>query len=291
MAVTLGKRKRRAEVDLTNHADSGEIEDEAVARALFQRAFEAKFKPLGNKVESIKSESTAVDISRDNDEHDDDDDELKEDEWSGLSDDGGKVEVVQIEIPDRTNSNDQRWEKKAFMSSKPPSSTTRKPTKSQAKAKESTDDENVSERANLKDDLALQRLLKESHLLDASTFHSADSSVQGKNRLKALDARVQDLGAKASHLEQTKMPLSHRRGIRAKSEVRERQRRVEAAANGVILERVKLAAKEKGRRERSVGGPSVGMLSGGTLRLSSRDVKGIEGGRKVERKDRRGRRG
>ena len=135
----------------------------------------------------------------------------------------------------------------------------------------------VNESANLKHDLALQRLLKESHLLTPSSSSSAAAGPEGKSRLKALDLRLRDLGAKKAVLEQEKMPIAHRKGIVAKATSREASRRKEAAENGIILERVKMAAKPEQRRERGVDAPGVGKFRGGTLKLSSRDVKSIEG--------------
>ena len=38
------------------------------------------------------------------------------------------------------------------------------------------------------------------------------------------------------------------------------------------------------RRERGVGGPGIGKMQGGTLKLSSRDVKNIQGPPRKERK-------
>lgn len=157
-----------------------------------------------------------------------------------------------------------------------------------ATARKADEEEDSSEAANLKHDLALQRLLKESHLINPENPTTAGP--EGKSRLQALDLRLQDLGAKKALAEQTKMPLAHRRGIQAKAAGREVSRRKEAAENGVILERKKgkLTARVGGgggdvggggaeRRERGIGNPSVGKFRGGTLRLSSRDVKSIEG--------------
>ena len=75
------------------------------------------------------------------------------------------------------------------------------------------EEEDAHDSVNLKHDLALQRLLKESHLLDSAD----DLAPTGKNRLKALDLRMQSLGAKTSLYAQTKMPTAHRRGIKAKA--------------------------------------------------------------------------
>jgi hypothetical protein len=139
---------------------------------------------------------------------------------------------------------------------------------------------------NLKNDLALQRLLKESHLLESGS----DLAPTGKNRLKALDLRMQSLGAKTSLYHQ-KMPSSHRRGIKAKAEKREERRRLEAKENGIILEKPTPKSKTSvGRRERGVGGPTIGKFSGGTLNLSKRDLSAIQKPRRSGKGKTRGRR-
>jgi hypothetical protein len=142
------------------------------------------------------------------------------------------------------------------------------------KAGAAIEDNDPSEAANLKKDLALQRLLTESHLLDSST----NPTPSGNNRHKATDLRLQALGAKTSILKQEKMPMAHRRGIIAKQSEKEDKRRKEAKENGVILEKVKMGERSNsGRRDRGVGAPGVGKFSGGTLRLSKKDIFDIEG--------------
>ena len=65
-----------------------------------------------------------------------------------------------------------------------------------------------------------------------------------------------------------------------KARLTEEKRRHEAREAGIILEKEKRAAtKEKDkRRERGVGGPSIGKFRGGTLSLSKKDVRSITGG-------------
>jgi hypothetical protein len=138
-------------------------------------------------------------------------------------------------------------------------------------------EDDASEAANLKKDLELQRFLKESHLLESSTDHS----FSGKNRHKATDLRLQALGSKTSILKQEKMPMSHRMGIIAKQSEKEEKRRREARENGIILEKAKMGAKKDVKRDRGVGAPGVGKFSGGTLRLSRKDIFDIEGPRKI----------
>lgn len=80
------------------------------------------------------------------------------------------------------------------------------------------------------------------------------------------------------------MPMSHRRGIIAKQSDREEKRRKEARENGIILEKAQMGAKKGsgGKRDRGVGVPGVGKLSGGTLKLSKKDIFEIEGPQKSD---------
>lgn len=137
-------------------------------------------------------------------------------------------------------------------------------------------DEAASDAANLKKDLALQRLLKESHLLD-----SYDStSLLDQNRHKAIDLRLQDMGSKSSSYMQRNMPFAQRRGISLKAAERESRRRKNAQDNGIILEKATNDKGKDARRQRGLGAPSVGKFRGGTLQLSKRDVAEIQGPRK-----------
>ena len=127
---------------------------------------------------------------------------------------------------------------------------------------------------NLKHDIDLQRLLKESHLLEQAKA----SSTPGSHRHKAVDMRMQSLGSKGSMFHQEKMPLAHRKGILAKSAGQEAIRRKEAQENGIILERASGKSRpDEGRRERGVDVPAVGKFRGGTLKLSKKDILDIQG--------------
>jgi hypothetical protein len=91
---------------------------------------------------------------------------------------------------------------------------------------------------NLKNDLELQRLLSESHLLTSTSSQSGTlPSLHGSNRIKALDLRIQALGAKTSIHTQEKMPMKMRKGIVRAAEEKAERRRREAKENGVVLER------------------------------------------------------
>jgi Domain of unknown function (DUF4602) len=184
---------------------------------------------------------------------------------------------------------------KPAQSSKPPSSlapSTVSPAKTAADK-----DEPDNEAQNLKNDVALQRLLAESHLLSeaASASQSTSLELAGKARHRALALRMRSLagggplsalakdvapdGAAAGGV----MPMAMRRGIDRRRREREERRRREAREAGVVLE---APASKRGRgatgrrRERgSVGDPAVGRFRGGVLTLSERDVALIRGKR------------
>lgn len=112
MAVTLGKRKRRTETERPKKAlaaaavrrESTESSDGETAKALFRRAFEAKFKPLP-KIE--KPEVQQEDPETDNDD-------ISHSDWDGLSEEEA-VEVVRHVLPEFTRSAEIDGGKKAFM--------------------------------------------------------------------------------------------------------------------------------------------------------------------------------
>ena len=280
MAVTLGKRKTR-----DGEPASDGSEDENEMRARFQRAFEAKFKAL-DKPKRIPS--TAQSLARDSE--DDSEEDSDDSDWSGFDEDD-EPEPEQVLVVDhhtaRTDSELellQKSQQRAFMSSKPPKSDDRE-AQPRTFQKSKTEDDSA-DAANVKNDLALQRLLSESHLLNPSTLSTnPNNALAGKAKLAALDLRLQGLGAKGSLGAQQKMPIAHRKGIETKAADREGKRRKEAKENGVILEKFRSGPKDskrkvKGsgeRRERGVGGPTVGKFRGGTLKLSEKDVRAVQG--------------
>lgn len=129
----------------------------------------------------------------------------------------------------------------------------------------------------------MQRLLKESHLLESQSA----VLLSGRHRHKAVDMRLQDLGSKTSLYAQQKMPMSHRKGITAKAAEHEETRRREAQENGIILEKAdKVKKGSEARRQRSIGAPTVGKFQGGMLKLSKKDVADIQGPKKSAKRKR-----
>jgi hypothetical protein len=166
------------------------------------------------------------------------------------------------------------------MSSKPPTSST--PTSSLSTTrKKPTDADDTGEVANLKNDLALQKLLRDSHILSASSSGASTPNLttSGAARHKSTDLHLQSLGARGSVFTQKKMPMAQRKHMATVARTTEAKRRHEAREGGIILEKEKREPRrDERKRERSVGGPSIGKFKGGTLSLSKKDVKSITGG-------------
>ncbi|KAL4807821.1 hypothetical protein BDV18DRAFT_108799 [Aspergillus unguis] len=291
----VGKRKRETVVASRTKSKKSEKREEPAsdrsastanessAQDRLRKFFEAQFQPL-----EVKSSTTQDEPESESEEDGDHDGESGEEsdseagsEWSGLDgEENTPVEVVEYSAPSRMGSDMMdKKARKAFMTAKPPSfSTELNPTTNSSKKAEDDEEDKDAESLNLKNDLALQRLLKESHLLESAS----DLAPTGKNRHKALDLRMQELGAKNSLYKQKNMPSAMRKGIKAKAVSKDDKRRREARENGIILEKPapKKQATSSARRERGVGGSSVGKFTGGTLNLSKRDIAHVQGSRR-----------
>lgn len=136
-------------------------------------------------------------------------------------------------------------------------------------------DEDEDSAINLKNDLALQRLLSESHIL--SKDQPGGLKPTGKLRHKALDLRFQALGSKDSIFAQKGTPMKIKTGINRKRAEREMKRRSDAKEGNIILEKQVKEKKAVRKRERGVGGPAVGNFKRGLLKLSREDVRDIQG--------------
>lgn len=101
--MSIGKRKR----DGGDSASDDEFEDESAMRARFQRAFEAKFKPLERLQPLRRIVEMGTGDANESNESDSD--------WSGLSADGDLVDVVHYDGTHDGQQQDDKLEKKAFM--------------------------------------------------------------------------------------------------------------------------------------------------------------------------------
>lgn len=203
-----------------------------------------------------------------------------ESEWSGLSQDENHPVVVEVaDYSHHAEPEDEqatRSKRKDFLSSKAPRGREADRSTSTMR-KDRPDEDDPTEKLNVKHDLDLQRLLKESNLL--SSTRASDSA--GILRQKSTDLRLQSLGARNSLYTQDKMPMLHRKGIAASKAQQEGKRRRDAKENGIILEKLVNGAGGRRppavRRDRGVDAPGIGRFSGGTLKLSRSDLAGMQG--------------
>ena len=107
MAVSIGKRKREQNDDGSD-AGSG---DEDAMRALFQKAFEAKFKPLPPKEpqNDPDQQCEAGEISENS---------ASSEEWDGLSDEDEPVQIISHNESSPESPVDQAHERRSFMVSR-----------------------------------------------------------------------------------------------------------------------------------------------------------------------------
>ena len=206
-------------------------------------------------------------------------------DWSGISDgdddddDNDNDNEVKVEIveynPTTLDPETSKAELRAFMSSKPPTSTTPSTLPTSTKKKPADTDSN--ELSNLQNDLDLQKLLRDSHLLSASG--SSSLTATGIVRHKSTDLHLQSLGAKSSVFTQKTMPMAQRKHEVKKAKTTEEKRRAEAKEAGIVLEKPTLSRQAPifRKKTREVGMPSVGRFSGATLNVSKRDVERING--------------
>lgn len=236
-------------------------------------------------------------------DEDDDDEDNSDEETENNSETGtSTVQIVDHSkpLPSSTMTPQlatmTKRELRAYLSSRPPDTTTNdagSKSKSKQRPGEKDDAQNEDSKALLANDLELQRLINESHILSASNpFNSIGSRtltaggggktfVQGRTRALTTDMRLQQLGSTTSILTQRKMPMGMRKGISAAKGAKEEKRRREARENGIILEREDKGKsgggkKSKRRGDLAVDMPGMGVFKGGELKLSKREVKAVE---------------
>ncbi|KAJ9131664.1 hypothetical protein NKR23_g11614 [Pleurostoma richardsiae] len=314
MGSLLGKRKARVAEEEDN--PTAAIED---AQAIFRAHFEARFKPLPAAAAAATDEDDEDEESPSEDASISEPEDASGSEWGGIDDDDDDdspaVEVIDHTTPTASaalaTTAMSKSELRAYLSSRPPStlSPASASLPSTGRASSSTKTVDPEDAPSLlANDLALQRLLSESHLLaslspSASTATASSSSssggggagasglpsfAAGRARAKATDMRLRALGSRESIFAQKKMPMAMRRGMAAAAAGREKKRRREAREGGVVLEREQNSSSggSSGKRRSKGGGggprvdmPGVGRMKGAELRLSSRDVRSIEGTR------------
>lgn len=339
--TALGKRKSRSSIEEEDCKDQTLPEEKETPlssstaisyekyAALLRSHFETQFEPLQQDDNSETSSSWSGCSANDNtNEYDSSlrDEQLDcgpsdEENIDLLSSDEADTNQNQIEIIDHSHSSStpptsavvimSRREQKRYLSTKPPSLSTSSPSQprppQQADQEEETPD---SAAAMLQNDVALSRLLAESHLLSSLHTHRASGTnprsvsstipaseeggvkVEGpsafgdrRSRLAARTLRLASVGARtpvSGRAAQKKMPMGVRKGIIAAETIREARRRREAKENGIILERFGGSGsvgkkRSSSRREIAVDMPGIGRMKGAELRLSKKDIRLMEG--------------
>lgn len=152
----------------------------------------------------------------------------------------------------------------------------------QDKPKKTKEDEE-----DLKNDLELQRLIEESHILqEQQEFSGASISIGdpmesiGKNRIKILEARMAKAGAKKKT---EKMPMAIAKGIKNKAKERSDTHKFRAKESGIVLAREKKVRKQR-VHDKGLKINSVGKSTAHGVTVSQRDIARVQS--KTRRKKR-----
>jgi hypothetical protein len=125
------------------------------------------------------------------------------------------------------------------------------------------------EALNLQNDIALQRLLRESNLLS----EHATKDDPGRLRHLTLDARISHLGGK--EVTKGNVPLRIRKGIQTAKKTRQEKGEQEAKEAGILMP-VKRKAKASKPRERGLNTASaVGKFKNGMLKINEREIRRV----------------
>lgn len=273
--------------------DGAEDADQKRMMALMKRQFEEQF----GKVEGLPESEDEFDNESEEEAQDDEDEDSENDNVEGSSDGENNSEFdlemeeyehFQDEVPSDSGSESDegpivvrhsesgfkveatKQEKKLFLSSKAPQQEPKPEPKRRQRANEPDEDE----RQNLDDDLALQRLIKESHILAEAGLSGVDIStgVIGKARHKTLDSRMNDLGLKK--LKEGQMPMKMRQALSAKQQQRKDRHVAQAKEAGIILARSATAKEPRKnvKRERGLKINSVGRETRHGLIISKSEI-------------------
>lgn len=233
-------------------------------KALFEKQFGTEWSaPVVQKAESASEPESEPELQG------------SEPEESSESEDDGPVTAKHTET---TGSNIlSSSERRRFMSSGAPKKAGKADTPKRTK-----DDEE-----DLKNDLELQRLIEESHILhEQQEFTGADISVGdpmesiGKNRIKILEARLAKAGGKKKV---EKMPMAIAKGVKAKAKERAETHKSRAREAGIVLAHEKKVRKQR-VHDRGLKINSVGKATAHGVSVSERDIARVQN--KTRRKKR-----
>lgn len=234
--------------------------------------------------ENIKQNNEDFDLEMEQDyEHYNESNNSDEDSNHSSSDkeeDENNDKPVVVKFLDSTSTSSfipDKKQKKLFMSSHAPKQeSTEAPVKRDPK-------EESEEQLNLDNDLALQRLIKESHILAEAGLSGVDIStgITGRARHKTLDLRLDDLGLATTKTGQ--IPMNMRKGMISKQASRKERHVREAKEAGIVLARttkkeVPLGKRDKSKwRERGLKINSVGRETRHGLFISKSEISKYTG--------------
>ncbi|KTW31715.1 uncharacterized protein T551_00976 [Pneumocystis jirovecii RU7] len=142
------------------------------------------------------------------------------------------------------------------------------------------------ENDQLKNDIALQRLLEESHFLKKGSDSSAFSlEPTGKQRHKIIENRIKLLGGKDVFKE--KIPFKIRLGMKLKAKVRSEIAKKKAKEAGIVRALPTFKSKIKKKRNYGLNEITVGKYRKGMIILSQEDIKGVSSMSGFDRKNKR----
>lgn len=271
--------------------------------ALLQQKFEAQFGHIeGFDISTPESKESDTEVRSDvesnteyhKSKHDSDDENNDEfdleidhnnipsDEGSSESDSDSESDQedkpVVVKFVDPSYSSSEQYskqDKKLFMSSKAPKF------ESDLPSKPVTPKEASEEKLNLENDLALQRLIQESHILAEAGLSGVDIStgITGKVRHKTLDSRLDALGMKKAKA--ARNPMLVQQGMNAKQSQRKERRVTAAKEAGIVLARSETAKVKKPEnqkmRQRGLKINLVGKETRNGLVISKREIEKYSG--------------
>lgn len=184
----------------------------------------------------------------------------------------------------------KKQQRKLFMSAKAPKSIDQAQLNAQSKIPESSESQE-----DLKNDLELNRLIKESQILaeaekQSSHYSGADLSLDAeynpKVRLKVLEMRLNEVGSKGKRSD---MPMNIRKGIVAKKHEKQAKYDEYAREAGIVQARKSRGDSNKSqkRRQRGLQIQTVGKSTRHGHVVSSREIAARTAKRNDRRKKRR----
>ncbi|KAA8898488.1 hypothetical protein TRICI_006550 [Trichomonascus ciferrii] len=150
------------------------------------------------------------------------------------------------------------------------------------------------DKESLEKDIALQRLISESHILaeGRDQFSGADISTDfdpiGKTRHKTLSSRLESLGGISDKNAKQRAPMNIQQGINAKRQERKEKHEKYAKEAGIVLARPTSSVKKAPiKRDKGLKIASVGKNTRHGLKISEKDIQKVSGKSKSFKKGKR----